>query len=146
MYLAARKFVSIRLLQDYQTIANMSPNQEVYRYAFPDSPPHISYGIPFHESCAKHVKDTFDAKRVYVIASGSLSRQTENIKKLDAALDGKVVGIRHGMTPHTLCSEVLEIIHDTREAKADLIITCGAGSLTDAAKIIALVTFSFVRV
>ncbi|KAG9657530.1 Dehydroquinate synthase-like protein, partial [Aureobasidium melanogenum] len=116
----------------------MSPNQETYRYAFPDSPPHISYGIPFDESCTKHVNQTFDAKRVYIIASGSLSRQTDNIKKLEKALDGKVVGVRHGMTPHTLCSEVLEIIHDTREAKADLIITCGAGSLTDAAKIIAL--------
>lgn len=124
----------------------MSPSQEEYRYAFPDSPPHISYGIPFHESCAKHVKDTFNAERVYIIASGSLSRQTDNIKKLDKALDGKVVGIRYGMTPHTLCSEVLEIIHDTRKAKADLIVTCGAGSLTDAAKIIALVMFSSVQV
>lgn len=123
----------------------MSSNQETYRYAFPDSPPHISYGIPFDESCAKHVNQTFDAKRAYIIASRSLSRQTDNIKKLERALDGKVVGIRHGMTPHTLCSEVLEIIHDTREAKADLIITCGAGSLTDAAKIIALVTFPSIQ-
>ena len=124
----------------------MPPNQEVYRYAFPESPPHISYGIAFHESCVKHVSETFNAKRVYIIASGSLSRQTDNIKKLETALDGKVVGIRHGMTPHTLCSEVLEIIHDAREARADLISTCGAGSLTDAAKIIALVrTFSVGR-
>ncbi|CAD0108602.1 unnamed protein product [Aureobasidium uvarum] len=103
----------------------MVPSQGVYRYAFPDSPPHISYGIPFHESCAKHVKETFDAKRVYIIASRSLSHETDNIKKLEVALGRKhVVGVRRGMTPHTLWSEVLEIIHEARGAKADLIVTC----------------------
>ncbi|KEQ92177.1 hypothetical protein AUEXF2481DRAFT_32381 [Aureobasidium subglaciale EXF-2481] len=116
----------------------MTNDQETYRCALPDTPPHISYGIPFYESCAKHVNETFDAKRVYIIASGSLSRDTDNITKLEDALGDKVAGVCRGMTPHTLWSEVLEITHEAREAKVDLIITCGAGSLTDGAKVIAL--------
>ncbi|KAI5198018.1 hypothetical protein E4T39_06984 [Aureobasidium subglaciale] len=116
----------------------MTANQEVYRYALPDTPPHISYGIPFHESCAKHVNETFNAERVYIIASGSLARNTDNIQKLENALGDKVVGVRRGMTPHTLWSEVMEITQEAREAKVDLVVTCGAGSLTDGAKVIAL--------
>ena len=113
---------------------------EVYRAAFGTaSYPYISYGIPFPQACAKHVADTLKATRVYIIASGSLSRNTDYVKQLQEALGEKVVGTRDGMTPHTLWSECLEIAEEARQAKADLLITLGAGSLTDAAKIISLV-------
>lgn len=119
----------------------MAPTQEIYRYAFPNNtPPHISYGIPFHDSCAKHVVNTFHAKRVYMIASGSLSRNTDNIKNLEQALKDRVVGSRYGMTPHTLWYEVLEVVKEVREKEVDCLVTCGAGSLTDAAKVVALVS------
>ncbi|KIW09423.1 hypothetical protein, variant [Verruconis gallopava] len=42
------------------------------------------------------------------------------------------------MKPHTYWSEVLEIADECRACNADLIITLGAGSLTDAAKIVSL--------
>jgi alcohol dehydrogenase class IV len=44
------------------------------------------------------------------------------------------------MQSHTLWSEVLEIVEDARNVQADLLLTLGAGSLTDGAKIIALVS------
>lgn len=114
---------------------------ETYRLAFPGTEyPYISYGVPFPEACAKHVNDTFKASRVYVIASGSLSKNTDHVKQLQEALGGKIVGIREGMTPHTLWSEVLEIAEECRKTQADLIVTLGAGSLTDGAKIISLVS------
>lgn len=47
------------------------------------------------------------------------------------------------MQSHTLWSEVLEIAEEARNAKADLILTLGAGSLTDGAKIVALVCVKF---
>lgn len=112
---------------------------ETYRKAFAEDYKHISYGLPFPKACAKHVEETFKANKVYIIASGSLSRNTDYVKKLQSALGSKVVGTRNGMTPHTLWSEILEITNDAREKQADLLVTLGAGSLTDASKIIALV-------
>ena len=98
----------------------------------------ISYGQPFTTTCAKHVDSTFHAKRIYIIASGSLSRNTNHVTDLCTALGDTVVGIRKGMTPHTLWSEVLSITNEAASLHVDLIITLGAGSLTDAAKLIAL--------
>ncbi|GAB7348125.1 hypothetical protein MBLNU459_g6142t1 [Dothideomycetes sp. NU459] len=114
--------------------------KETYRPAFPsgDPNPMISYGLPFAEACAKHVGDTFHASRVYVLASGSLARDTAHVGDLEAALAGRVVGVRRGMTPHTLWSEILAVTDEAREGRADLIVTLGAGSLTDAAKIVVL--------
>ncbi|KAE9965474.1 hypothetical protein EG328_009642 [Venturia inaequalis] len=115
------------------------PLLESYREAFPGSnTPHISYGLAFPEACAKHVIGTFNASRVYIIASKTLSTQTDALQRLEIALDTKVVGKRIGMTPHTLWSECLEVTEDARRLDADLIITLGAGSLTDAAKIVSL--------
>ena len=115
---------------------------ETYRPAWPSSHPQISYGLPFPEACAKHVSNTFKASRVYIIASGSLSRQTDHVKRLQQALGDKVVGTTYGMKPHTLWSEILEITAKANEAKADMLVTLGAGSLTDGAKIIALVRYA----
>lgn len=117
----------------------MSSGQEVYSAAFDSGYPHISYGLPFPQACAKHIDETFHASKVYIIASGSLSRNTDHVKDLEAALGNKVVGVRNGMQPHTLWSECLSIIAQCRDLQADLIVTLGAGSLTDAAKIISLV-------
>lgn len=111
---------------------------ENYRSAGPDSRAHISYGLPFAQAAAKHVEQTFRAGRVYILASASLAAHTNQVKTLQDALDGRVAGIRIGMKPHTLWSECLEIIEDARRVDADLILTVGGGSLTDAAKITAL--------
>lgn len=122
------------------TNGTTSPSSEVYRPAFSTGDyPHISYNLPFHKSCAKHVSETFKASRVYIIASGSLARNTDNVTKLQDALGSKVVGTRIGMKPHTLWSEILEIAKEAKELEADILVTLGAGSLTDGAKIIALV-------
>lgn len=113
---------------------------ETFRSAFPDhESPKISYGLPFPEACRRHVEATFHASRVYIICSGSLARQTDALRDLQCALGDKVAGTRVGMKPHTLWSDVLDIVHDARDVKADLLVTLGGGSLTDGAKIIALV-------
>lgn len=114
---------------------------ETVRPAFPDRErPLLSYGLPFPSSAARHVTDTFSKSRVYVICSGSLSRNTDALDRLTSALGkDKVAGVRKGMKTHTLWSEVLEIVNDARETQADLLLTLGAGSLTDGAKIVALV-------
>ncbi|RAH70224.1 iron-containing alcohol dehydrogenase [Aspergillus aculeatinus CBS 121060] len=113
---------------------------ETLRPAFVDRPrPLLSYGIPFPAAAAHHVDDLFHASRVYIICSGSLARNTDALDRLVAAIgEKKVVGKRIGMQSHTLWSEVLEVANAAREVEADCLITLGAGSLTDAAKVIAL--------
>lgn len=115
--------------------------EETIRPAFTNRErPLLSYGIAFPAGAARHVTETFNASRVYVICSGSLARNTDALDKLIAALGPeKVVGRRIGMQSHTLWSEVLEIVEDARDVQADLLLTLGAGTLTDAAKIAAFV-------
>ena len=115
--------------------------QETVRPAFAGRErPILSYGIPFPAAAARHVAETFNASRVYVICSGSLARNTDSLDRLTSAMGPeKIVGRRIGMQSHTLWSEVLEIVEEARNVQADLLLTLGAGSLTDGAKIIALV-------
>lgn len=102
--------------------------------------PWVSYGRPYYESCTKHIKEEFNASRVYIIASRSLSKDTDKLDKLvDAIGKHNVVGLRKGMTPHTPWSEILTIADECRKADADCLVTLGAGSLTDGAKLVVLV-------
>ncbi|KAE8448697.1 hypothetical protein EG329_008912 [Mollisiaceae sp. DMI_Dod_QoI] len=112
-------------------------SQETLRQAFPDkATPLVSYGTPFTEACAKHVQEKFKASRVYLIAGRSLTKNTTFTSELQKALGSSLAKTRVGMTPHTLMSEVLEIVEDCRTVNADCIVTLGGGSLSDAAKII----------
>jgi alcohol dehydrogenase class IV len=115
---------------------------ETVRPAFSEVPsgPHLSYNLSFDKACAKHVEATFKAERVYILASRSLCRNTKYVERLRSALGSRVAGLREGMTPHTLWNEVLEVADDCRRLRADLIVTIGGGSLTDAAKIVTLVS------
>lgn len=57
-----------------------------------------------------HLEQIFHASRVYIIASGSLARNTDKIVKLLKAIgDSKVVGLRKGTTRHMPWSEILSI-------------------------------------
>ena len=124
----------------------MAPMDSLY-HAFPnDQGPLISHNLPFPEACRKYVDEKFHASKVYVICSGSLAKHTSNLKDLQHALGHKVAGVRIGMKSHTFISEVLEIVQDARMAHADLIITLGGGSLTDAAKVEAFVSCYTIRV
>ncbi|KAF7986288.1 hypothetical protein HWV62_35226 [Athelia sp. TMB] len=114
-------------------------SQEILRSAFASKDrPLVSQGLPFPDACLKHVSTTFNVSRIYIISSGSLARNTDALERLQRALEGRVVGTRVGMKPHTYFREVLEIVHDAREARADCIVTLGGSSLTDGAKVVAL--------
>jgi alcohol dehydrogenase class IV len=138
----------------------MSPT-ETYKAAFDEPPsskvsgtaetsslvsPYVSYGLPYTEACAKHVTKTFGRSRVYIIASGTLSRETDRLDRLIDALKAKgveVVGVKKGMRPHTPWTQIIEIANEARAENADCIITLGAGSLTDGAKLVVLVSKIF---
>ncbi|PVH85323.1 Dehydroquinate synthase-like protein [Cadophora sp. DSE1049] len=114
----------------------MAAPNETYKLAFPPQPkPYISTGIPFPEACAHHIDNTFHASKVYIIVSSSISK-TDNFTRLQKALGEKIVGVRKGIKPHTPWDDIVEIVNDVRENGADILVTLGAGSLTDGAKIV----------
>ncbi|KAI0110346.1 putative Fe-containing alcohol dehydrogenase [Nemania sp. FL0031] len=110
---------------------------ETFSRAFPNKPrPLLSYGLPFATSLLKHVDTTFHATKVYVVCSGSLARNTQHLEHLKQQLGYRLAGTRVGMRSHSLWSEILEVVADVKSYDADCIVTLGAGSLTDAAKLI----------
>ena len=103
--------------------------------------PYISRGLPYYNACAKHVRETFKASRVYIVASRSLAANTDSVEKLVGALSRDcVVGVRKGISPHSPISEILEITRECREKKIDCVITLGAGSITDGCKLVIFVS------
>ncbi|KAK8091876.1 hypothetical protein PG997_002237 [Apiospora hydei] len=113
--------------------------QETHRPAFAGrDKPSVSYGLPFPLTLLHHAGSTFGATRLYVLCSASLARNTPHLTALKDTLNSKVAGVRVGLRPHTRWSEVLEVVREARDLDCDLLVTLGAGSLTDAAKIVSL--------
>lgn len=98
--------------------------------------PLVSYGLQYHEVCRYHIDSTWKSKRVYLLLSTSLTKKSDVRDRLQEALGSKIVGVRVGMKSHTFWSEVLEIVDDMRPLDVDCIVSVGAGSLTDAIKVI----------
>lgn len=115
----------------------MGTQTETFERAFLDSDrPMLSYGSPYQDACRKHVDETFKASRVYIICSRTLAKTTTALADLQEVLAHKVVGLRVGMSAPTLVQECLEVINDVRRTGADIVVTIGGGSLTDAGKIV----------
>ncbi|KAI0544635.1 hypothetical protein F4679DRAFT_564116 [Xylaria curta] len=118
------------------------PDGEVFRPSYPDlepaKRPHtmVSHGLPYDQACKKHVDGFLDARRVYIIASKSLSSQTQCLAKLEATLGEKHAGTWIGVKPHTPYDDLVDIMKDIKAKKADCLVTLGGGSLADGAKLI----------
>ena len=79
------------------------------------------------------------ATRVFLLVSSSLRHNTDEIEQIQAALDDKIVAVYDGIPPHAPRIAVLSAAAAARDAAADLIVTVGGGSVTDAGKLIGLV-------
>ena len=78
------------------------------------------------------------AERVFLLVSRSLNTQTDEIEQICAALGKRAAAVYDGMPPHAPRSAVLEAAAMARDANADLVVTVGGGSVTDAGKIVTL--------
>src|SRR5258708_2631986 len=117
------------------------PNQEDTmltsgRVAFTDME-EVHYGKPAAEALAELVKARA-AERVFVMASGTLNRETDEVEKVRHALGNKCVGTFDKMPAHSPRSAVISAAAQARAARADLIVTLGGGSITDGAKAVQL--------
>ena len=93
----------------------------------------ISYGRPAAEVVTSEV-ERHGFERVFLLVSGTLDRETEEIEKVQGFLGDRVVGKYAKMPPHVPRQQVIEVANKVRETKAQLIVTFGGGSVTDGAK------------
>jgi len=105
-------------------------------YRFPQME-NVVFGTPFAEAVAQEV-DRLDARAVFVLASGTLSRESDLVERLRRMLGNRFAGLCAEIGAHTPRSDVVAAADMAREAGADLIVTLGGGSVTDAAKMVGL--------
>jgi maleylacetate reductase len=105
-----------------------------YRFPAMES---VIYGRPFTETIREEVERA-DAHAVFVLASGTLERETDLVAQLRAALGNRFAGLCAKIGSHTPRVDCVAAANAARAAGADLIVTLGGGSVTDAAKIVAM--------
>ncbi|QOZ14190.1 maleylacetate reductase [Bradyrhizobium sp. CCBAU 21365] len=93
----------------------------------------VVFGRPAREAIVEQL-DRLGAERAFLMVSGTLNRETDEIEKVRAALGPRCVGTFDKMPAHTPRAAA----EQARGAKADLIVTIGGGSITDGAKAVQL--------
>ncbi|MBL0900156.1 MAG: iron-containing alcohol dehydrogenase, partial [Reyranella sp.] len=97
----------------------------------------VHYGKPAAEALGGLVSAR-GAERVFLMASGTLNRETDEVEKVRRALGNKCIGTFDRMPAHSPRSAIVAAANQAREGKADLIVTLGGGSITDGAKAVQL--------
>jgi maleylacetate reductase len=105
-------------------------------YSYPGTK-RVVYGTPMEEALAQELA-LDDARRVFVLASATLARETDLVQRLRAVLGDRCAGIFTGVGAHTPRNSVVAAANQARAAQADLLLGLGGGSITDAVKMVAL--------
>jgi len=108
--------------------------QGIHRY-----PPmeRVIYGTQLATALAEET-NRLGSNAVYVLSSGTLNRQTDVIDTVRRVLGNRLVGVNAKIGAHTPRTDVVAAANEARAANADLILTVGGGSVTDAAKMVGL--------
>ena len=105
----------------------------VYRFPPMES---VIYGRPFAEAVKEQVEQS-GATAVFMLASGTLARETDLVGQIRDALGNRLAGVHAKIGAHTPRIDVVAAANAARAAGADLLLTLGGGSVTDAAKMVA---------
>ena len=103
-----------------------------YQYPTMES---VIYGKPAAEALREEA-ERLGAKRVYLIVSRTLNTTTGEIEKISEALGARHAETFDGVPQHTTREVVVRVAKQAKDAKADLIVAIGGGSVVDAAKIV----------
>jgi maleylacetate reductase len=95
----------------------------------------VTYGKPA-AAALREEAERLGAKRVYLIASRTLNTTTDEIEKIRKALGERLAATFDGVPQHTTRDVVTQIARQASEAKADLVVAIGGGSVVDAAKVV----------
>ena len=97
----------------------------------------VVFGRPAANAIVEQT-DRLHASSAFLMVSGTLNRQTDEIDKIRKVLGPRYAGTFDAMPPHTPREAVIAAANQARAADADLIVTVGGGSITDGAKAVQL--------
>lgn len=98
----------------------------------------VVFGRPAAQAAAEEV-GRIGARRVFVVASQSLSRRTPAVREIRRALGARDAGLFDECIAHTPWPSVIAAADAVRAAGPDLILTVGGGTPIDTVKILQLV-------
>ena len=104
----------------------------------------VVFGQPAAQAVVAQM-DRLSASRAFLMVSGTLRRQTDEIQKIVDALGSRSAGIFDAMPPHTPREAVIAAAGQARDVRADLIVTVGGGSITDGAKAVQICLANDIR-
>jgi maleylacetate reductase len=104
----------------------------------------VVFGEPAAEAVVAQM-GRLQKSRAFLMVSGTLRRETDEIGKIQQALGNRCAAIFDAMPQHTPREAVIAASEQARAANADLIVTIGGGSITDGAKAVALCLANDVR-
>jgi maleylacetate reductase len=97
----------------------------------------VVYASAFTEAVAAEAERA-EASRVFILASGTLRRETDAVERAERALGDRFAGLFDRFRPHVQRDDVIAATETARKAQTDLIVTIGGGTVTDGAKMVAL--------
>lgn len=97
----------------------------------------VTMGVPAAQALLDQAQ-ALGSKRVCLITSDTLREKTDEILKIESTLGSLHARTFSGIAPHAPRTDVLKAAEAAREAGADLIVSVGGGSVTDAVKIVSL--------
>ena len=104
----------------------------------------VVFGRPAAQAVVEQM-DRLRASRAFLMVSGTLNRETDEIEKIRNSLGSRCAATFDAMPPHTPREAVIAAAEQARAANADLIVTVGGGSITDGAKAVQLCLANDVR-
>jgi len=104
----------------------------------------VVFGEPAAEAVVAQM-ERLRKSRAFLMVSGTLRRETDEIEKIKRALGGRCAAIFDAMPQHTPREAVIAAAAQARDANADLIVTVGGGSITDGAKAVQLCLANDIR-
>lgn len=95
----------------------------------------VIFGVPAAAAVVE-TAEKLKAERVFLVTSQTLSRKTDEIAKIRAALGHRFVGLFDECVAHVPRSSVLQAAEAVRHAEPDLIVTIGGGTPIDTVKVL----------
>ena len=104
----------------------------------------VVFGKPAAEAVLEQV-DRLGAGRVFLLASNTLNTKTDEIAKIRNLLGARCIGTFDRIPAHPPREAVVAATDEVRRSIADLVVTIGGGSITDAGKAVALCLANDIR-
>ena len=82
--------------------------------------------------------ERLNVNKVYIVASSTLSKKTDEISKIKNILGNKFVGLFDNCIQHSPLENVIDCVKSVQEKNPDIIITVGGGTPIDTVKVVQL--------